>query len=723
MERSEFILGNEVYLPLDEDRAVPVSEAQIICFVAALARALHAFVTYPRKSPARDEVVLSVQKALLDCNTGSVVLQITNDGIQFDGDNLDVSGNVEQGLVLLLRRAFVAALEIDTTASNRDLSQFCEILSAPDALVSQVEEFSEILKNRGVSTIQVHVISSHQTIEAGAISADRLKLVEESRQSSNLDSSSSHGVEGGWVRVDPSVSLGRLKLSELPLVLPDVAQVAVALRQLNGRRRESMHPEQALVTHFRHVAALYESVESELEDAMYTTLADAVSNLPEPLKTSLFRDELLPALVDGNQLSRVLTYLPDAEIAGALPSLLELGVGGVNMLSIGLSNLAMSPERKAGLLKLLEDQAESSTDSEASNDEELNDSGKRTDSLLTLNTDAGHELAPLAGFDLSVDEQAAVHLAELVRQVEDTDTDATSLRCHTDLAGLVADPSIVTGILRRSRGLFIDLESRGCIQTLADAVARYAIIANGSEGTTDEIAFIVQRFLAERITPEFVRRNAIRQNSEAGHWLAQILTALGDDGADLIVATLQSESDRTVRRQLLDVIQEGVGFISSGLVAHLGNPNWYVVRNVLRMLGYGGPGPENSIANCLHHEDPRVLREAFLALARIASPDALSITIRSLQDESRIIRERAAYTIWRFPPSMSHPAVREVLADRKWLLSHPVIGRRLIKDGNRRNLNGLSELVPGLGRWRLAFWDRQRMELGREAWKAGRKDV
>jgi len=133
MERSEFIAGNQVYLPLDEDRAAPVSEAQITCFVAALARALHAFVTYPRRSPARDDVVLSVQKALRDCNTGSVVLQITNDGIQFDGCNLDVSGNVERGLVFLLRRAFVSALEFENTASTRDLSQFCEILAAPDA--------------------------------------------------------------------------------------------------------------------------------------------------------------------------------------------------------------------------------------------------------------------------------------------------------------------------------------------------------------------------------------------------------------------------------------------------------------------------------------------------------------------------------------------------------------------------------------------------------------
>ena len=723
MERSDFIRGDAVYLQPDEDSAVPASSTQIECFVASLARALHAFVTYPQRSPARDDVVLSVQTALQDCYTPNVALQVTNDGLRFDGENLDVSGNVERGLLLLMRRAFVATVGFDTTASMRDIAQFCEILAAPDTLLSQTEEFSEILKNRGVSTIQVNVISSHQTIEAGVISADQLALVRKSRERTPLDSSSSRAAEGGWVRVDPSVSLRRLKLSELPLVLSNAAQVAVALRQLNGRRRDSMHPEQALVTHFHHVAALYESAEPGLSDALYTTLAEAVSDLPEALKTSLFQNELLPALVDGNRISRVIEYLPDEEIADALPSLLELGVGGVEMLSMGLSNLEISAERRADLLELLTDRVEGPPDNEVMEEDGVADSAVRTDSLLTLKADIRHELAPLAGFDLSVDENAAAHLVELVKQVDDTDFDDASLRCYTDLVGLVSDPSIVTGILRRSRGLFIDLESRGCMQTLADAVARFATIAYGTEATTDEIAYLVQRFLTERITPEFVRRNAIRQDPEATRSLVQILGALGDEGADLIVATLQSESERTVRRQLLvEIAQECVDAISSGLVAHLRNPNWYVVRNVLRMLGHAGPGNENSIASCFVHEDPRILREAFLALARIGSARALTITIRSLRDEFPAISERATDTIWQFPVAMSHPAVRDVFADREWLLRNPEIGRRLIEASSRHHLHGLSDLVRSLGRWRFAFWDRQRMALGREARKAGRQD-
>jgi len=722
MERSEFIRGDAVYLPPDEDSAIPASSTQIECFVASLARAIHAFVTYPQRSPARDDVILSVRTALQDCNTRNVVLQVSNDGLRFDGESLDVSGSVERGLLLLMRRAFVATVGFDTTASTRDIAQFCEILAAPDTLLSQTEEFSEILKNRGVSTIQVHVISSHQTIEAGVISADQLALVRKSRERTPLDSSSSRAAEGGWVRVDPSVSLRRLKLSELPLVLSNAAQVAVALRQLNGRRRDSMHPEQALVTHFHHVAALYDSVEPGLSDALYTTLAEAVSDLPESLKTSLFQEQLLPALVDGNRISRVIEYLPDEEIADALPFLLELGVGGEEMLSMGLSNLEISAERRADLLELLTDRIEGPPDNEVLEEDGVADSAVRTDSLLTLKADIRHELAPLAGFDLSVDENAAAHLVELVKQVDDTDSDDASLRCYTDLVGLVSDPSIITGILRRSRGLFIDLESRGCMQTLADAVVRFATIAYGTAATTDEIAYMVQRFLTERITPEFVRRNAIRQDPEATRSLAQILGALGDAGADLIVATLQGESERTVRRQLLEIAQECVDAISSGLVAHLRNPNWYVVRNVLRMLGHGGPGNENSIASCFVHENPRIRREAFLALARIGSTCALTITIRSLRDEIHAINERATDTIWQFPATMSHPAVRDVLADREWLLRNPEIGRRLIEASSRHHLHGLSDLVRSLGRWRFAFWDRQRMALGREARKAGRQD-
>jgi len=722
MERSDFIGGDAIYLPLDEENDLTVSEAQIECFVAALARSLHAFVTYPRRSPARDDVVLSVQKALQDCNTRKVILHVTSEGLRFEGENLGVSGSVERGLVLLLRRAFVAALEFATTASTRDIAQFCELLAAPDILLEHTEEFSEILKNRGVKTILVHVISSHQTIEVGEISADRLTLVEQSRDRSEAETSRSGAAEGGWVRVDPAVCLDRLEMAELPLVLPDAAHVAVALRQLNGRRRESMNPDEAFVKHFQHVAALYESVGPKVANGLFSALADTICELPEQLKASLLQDELLPALVDGNQISRVLGYLPDTEIAGALPALMEMGFGGVEMLSIGLSNLELSEDREARLLQLLDEQLESPSTSGRTEDDLIDEAPVRTDSLLTLKADTGHELAPLTGFDLSVDDVAAARFEDLVSQVQATDMVRTTLSCHADLVGLVADPSVVTGILRRSRGLFIDLESRGCLQTLADAVEQFAPIASGLDETTDEIVFLVQRFLAERITPEFVRSHAIQQDPEANRALARILAALGDEGADLIVATLQSESDRKVRRQVLKATRECVGAVSPGLVAHLRNPNWYVVRNVLNLLGHAGPGYESSIASCLEHENPKVLREAMLALARIGSSGALTLTCGAIKNESRAIRERAADTIWRYPTAMAHYAVRDVLVDHDWLLGNPELGRRLIKASARRNLSGLSELVQSLGRWRFAFWNRRRMALGRQAWKAGRQD-
>ena len=703
-----------------QDGTAAASNASIDSLVAALARAVHAFVTYPSKSPARDDVVHTVQQALRDCGDGCVVLQVTNDGLRYYGRNLDASGSIERGLVLLLRRAFVAAVQLDTAASTRDIGQICELLATPETLLARTQEFSEILKHRGVSTIQVHVIASLQTIEAGAIPVDRLELVAKSREQHQFDPSETEAAEGGWVRVDPSVSLGRLSLSELPLVLPDAARVAVALRQLNGRRRESMLPEQALATHFHHVSALYESAEPGLKDTLYTQLAEAVSNLPEQLKSDLLQDELLPALVDGNPISKVIGYLPDEEIADALPSLLELGVGGVEMLSMGLSNLKLPPERNTRLIELLNDRIESRNEDVAADNAEIDGSPERTDALLTLTADGGHEFAPLSQFDLSVNAKAAARLEELVQHVDATDVE--SLRCHTDLVGLSANPSVVTGILRRSRGLFIDLESRGCLNTLADAVTRYAAIANGSVETTDEIAFIVQRFLSDQITPEFVRRVAMHEDPEAVQSLTQILAALGDEGADLIVATLQSESDRSIRRQLLTATKDSVGSISSGLCDHLHNPNWFVVRNVLALLGNAGPGFESSIASCLDHEDPRVIREAFLALARIGTRGALEITVRSLRHDVSIVREHAAEAIWRFSPEMSHPAVCEVLKDQEWLLGNPEVGQLLIRASRRRRVQGLQDLVSGLERWRFALWDRRRMALGREAWKAGRKN-
>lgn len=721
-ERADWVVDTTLQPANGEESPGPASGVAIGLFVVALARALHAFVTYPIKNPARGDVVQIVRQTLHGCGSDEVVIQVTNDGLRHENRDLDSTGDVVRNLVLLLRRTYVAALQFDTSASERDIAQFCELLAEPEALRARTEEFSEILKNRGVTKIDVHVIGSHETIEAGVIPEQRLELIAEHRERRrNRMDTDAVAAEGGWVRVDPTVALGRLDLSELPLVLPDATRVAVALRQLNGRRRESMPPDQALAAHYQHVAALYESVEPDLADALHAQLADSIRSMPAELKDALLRDELLPALVDGDPVAQVITQFSDEELVATLPELLELGIGGVEMLSVGLSNLDLPESRRSYLAKQLAGRVESGNE-EAGTADGDGGSPERIRALLTLDSDRGHQLSSLSRFDLSVDEEAAARLEDLVRQLEDSDPEGDSLRCHTDLVALCSDPSIVTGILRRSRGLFSELESRGCVEMIADAAARYATIATDQDLVTEEIASLVNRFLTDQITPAFLRRTVIRQDADSGPSIARILNALGHDGADLLVATLQSESDRNVRRKLLMVTRESAGSISSGLVAHLGNPNWFVVRNVLMVLGYAGPGFENSIADSLTHENPKVVREALLALARIGSGTALAMTVRSLGHQSAVVRRQAADAIWRFPPEMSHPAARDVIADHERLLRDPELGRSLIRGGRQRDLEGLPELVRGLTRWRFALWDRRRMALGREAQKAVRNN-
>jgi hypothetical protein len=657
-------------------------------------------------------VIENVIQALGRCGTSQVTLHVTSEGLKYEGRPVDVSGSAERGLVLLLNRAFVTTFRVATDAPARDLNQFCELLAAPDELLGRTEEFEEILKLRGISTIEVHVITSHQTIEAGAIPVDRLALLTEARRHSA--DRSDRPAEGGWVRVDPSVTLDRIGLSELPLVLPDASRVAIALRQLNGRRRESMTPGQALVAHFQHVSDLYRMGTPGMAAALLPQLADSLRQLPDPMKEALFREELGPALVDGDPKSEVIAHLDDEEIAQILPTLLDLGIGGVEMLSIGLSNLHLSDERRDAIVELLtngEDGGEDGTPAAAL--------GGGAESLLTLKSEDSHEIAPLAAFDLSVDGIAEDTLRQVLGQIEQSDEDEEALRFCGDLVTLSADPYVVRRVLGQCRGLYIRLESSGRLAPLADSIAHLSGIAGGGSATS-EIRQLVQAFLEERITPAFVRRTAASMDSQATQALSRILTALDYTGADLLVATLQTEPDRRQRRRLLAAARTSIDAIAPGLAEHLGNPNWYVVRNLLSVLGHAGAGYERGIGDCLRLDDRRVVREAFLALARIGSPDALAISVRSLGHKSQMVQRQALETIWRFPAEMSHPPVREVLGDKVTMLSDPQMGRRLIRAARRRRFEGLSEIVRPYARWRFAFWNPKKRALGQEARKAGR---
>jgi HEAT repeat protein len=95
------------------------------------------------------------------------------------------------------------------------------------------------------------------------------------------------------------------------------------------------------------------------------------------------------------------------------------------------------------------------------------------------------------------------------------------------------------------------------------------------------------------------------------------------------------------------------------LIAWLSDSRWFVVRNILYILGrIAHQGVERALGDALYHSDVRVRREAVRAMGEIKSPTRRAYLNSALRDSDKTVRiivaaalaerndERAARIIW-----------------------------------------------------------------------------
>lgn len=697
-------------------------EGHVARFVSSLARAVHAFHTYPPGSPARADVIEVAREALHPCfpdGEEAVWIDVSNEGLSVGGELIYTDRGPERALAIALRRAYVSTLEVRAGTSTRDFRQFAALLAFPDQILGRIEELPEILTQRGVTHIIAHVISTHQTIEAGTIPPALVDVVQRRRESREQPI---EAAEGGWIRLDPAVPLDRVTLEDLPLLLRDAPALGVALDRMS-RAHGSVSPTQALVLHFQEITELYDACDATVSEPLFHRLAEVVNSLPEESKLTLMKDEVLPGLVDGRRSGQILRHLSEEEVADALCLLLDLGVGGVEMLTAGLANLDLPEERLEGVVGRVSRRLEGDDAAAAELSDWVGENAPRPhDSSLDdrLTVEDGHEADFLAlrSFDLSVDETAAGELKDVVRGVKETDPVGATLLCCADILSLSADPAVIAATMRRSRGLFFSLETRGDVASLAEWLALYARVARRRDDHDGEVAEVIRGALDQYVTAEFIHRvSALPPQADRESPLVTIICELGRTGVGALIDSLAVESDLAARNRLLTALQPRAPALAEHLVDYLSHPKWFVVRNLLRLLGHAGPGWEQPVAELIDHDHPRVIREAFIALARIGTPEAADRTVQALRHESAEVRHHAAEAIWRFAPALSHPRLLAAVDDRELATEHPELVLVLVHAAGRRRLEGLEPVLRRL-RWHgLAVWNAERRTLGWQAFR------
>ncbi|MHB1343515.1 MAG: HEAT repeat domain-containing protein [Thermoleophilia bacterium] len=185
----------------------------------------------------------------------------------------------------------------------------------------------------------------------------------------------------------------------------------------------------------------------------------------------------------------------------------------------------------------------------------------------------------------------------------------------------------------------------GEFQALASAVERLRSL----QRVAPQRQAIVDELLGALSTPEMLRKavydlDGARSDRRAD--LEELLYLLKDQAYPALVELLTEAGGKASRKCILNVCTRGEGVPVSYIAPRLSDPRWYVVRNMVLVLGsLGNRESLPHLERALDHPDERVRREAVRAISALGGHRCAYLLTSSLTDPAPSVRILAARSL------------------------------------------------------------------------------
>lgn len=185
---------------------------------------------------------------------------------------------------------------------------------------------------------------------------------------------------------------------------------------------------------------------------------------------------------------------------------------------------------------------------------------------------------------------------------------------------------------RREMARFLPRVLRAAIAagTWADAREALRLVREADTGEWSD-----EMFTQEVLQPVSIARVVEKLDQQGPASVSEFLALaheLGPAALDWLTLTLSESQTRMTRQLVAEAIAVRVQDDPSQLSPWLNDPRWYVVRNVVHILGWvGGPGVVPLLQAAVRYPDPRVTAEVVTALQGVELRLARPVLIRALE--------------------------------------------------------------------------------------------
>jgi len=242
--------------------------------------------------------------------------------------------------------------------------------------------------------------------------------------------------------------------------------------------------------------------------------------------------------------------------------------------------------------------------------------------------------------------------AQLEQQILEEEQRALTDEVLEIVATILAAEDTPAGFLDSAGAFqrFIELAiEEGAISRANELTARLRSVAAQKAETEAEFKGLAEQVIREIGRPSFLGQMAPTLNSHAEidpAVLTNFLVQLGPSAAPAICDLLGQVNQVRYRRALCESLAISCKDDVEVLIERLGDTRWYVIRNIVYILGrIAHQGVERALDRALHHEDVRVRKEAVRALGNIESPTSRAYLVSAFRDTDAGVRIQAAMTL------------------------------------------------------------------------------
>jgi hypothetical protein len=438
-------------------------------------------------------------------------------------------------------------------------------------------------------------------------------------------------------------------------VLRDRRAVARYLKEARDREPDSSIEELA-----RRVLKLARSTREELpadQAAVLDVIAEAIMELRPQERSDFYEEHLLEQGRMDEAIAAIIDRLGVGEIVNCIVNQIDETPEALTGLSRAVRNLAMmnvnaDKEQMLGLavdrLKargfsevLIEDLGEQVAPPNITGaDQRRRGAAGPVETVLRL-----VDMAPDASDVFVYDDAVEPLRAEAARGTTDGDV-ISALVAIATMETRDQEFSAVMSMLEDSVGVLVDAHEA---DVAADVAESLSAVAAGPDVTPEHRERML-RVVNSIASPESLARvtTALRRyRSDSAEYLAcrRLLGVLGDSMIDPLLEVLADEQDMAARKALIELISSSAHDYIPALGARLTDHRWYLVRNVVAILGSTRSTEALPfLQRTLRHSDARVRRETIRGLAAIRVPMADSILTAALNDaDAQNVQAAARY--------------------------------------------------------------------------------